>query len=172
MSQLNASRAVHVVLDIKVVVSRLVRGLILRHRAGRLVHSCAGLFQAVSPRLSTGSPWTGRIAAGGPAKEGLHGDCGGPAYQPGDIIGDPGPAAPSEHDEGTHHVRHSPVAGGAVSSQGEQENDGAGQPPSSVSSPSDQRKTGHADSGPGVPHERAKAAVAKAGRVPPAALMG
>jgi hypothetical protein len=52
----------------QLVVSRLVRGLILRHRAGRLVHSCAGLFQAVSPRLSTGSPWTGRIAAGGPAK--------------------------------------------------------------------------------------------------------
>ena len=76
MSQLNASRAVHVVLDITVVVSRLVRGLILRHRAGRLVRTCAGLFQAVAPRLSTGSPWTGRIAAwGAPAKEGPRLDC-------------------------------------------------------------------------------------------------
>ena len=97
------------------------------------------VFQAVSSRLSTRSAWTGRIPAGRPAKEGLHGDCDGPAYQPGDIIGDPGHGAASEHDEVTHHVRHSPVAGGAVSSQGEQENDGAGQPPSSVSSPSDQR---------------------------------
>jgi hypothetical protein len=50
------------------VVSRLVRGLILRHRAGRLVHSGAGLFLGRLASALDGSPWTGRIAAGGPAK--------------------------------------------------------------------------------------------------------
>src|SRR5262245_54099070 len=117
MSQLNASWTVHSVLNIKVVVvSRLVRGLILRHR-GTIVLLPLDSFRR-SPELSTSSPWTGRIPARRPAEEGLHGDCNGPASQPGDIVGDPRHSAASEDDEVTYHVGHSPVAHDAVSSQG------------------------------------------------------
>src|SRR6187200_705088 len=104
------------------------------------------------PERSTSWSCARRIPAGRPAKEGLHGDCHRTAYCPGDIVGDPGQSAASKDDEVTYHVRRSPVARRAVSSQGEQENDGAGKPPASVSSPSNERYTRHADSGAGVPH--------------------
>jgi hypothetical protein len=69
MSQLNASGAVHVVLDIKVVVvSTLVRGLILRRHGGRLVHCCAGIGQVPALGFRRVRRGQGASRPGGPRR--------------------------------------------------------------------------------------------------------
>ena len=67
MSQLNASRAVHVVLDITVVVSRLVRGLILSTR-GEVSPHLRWAFSGRRASALDGFAVTGHIAAWGPPR--------------------------------------------------------------------------------------------------------